>query len=623
MVSSTGGDSGPAAPATDVEGARKRAALETYVRHEEVLKRTARRYSICADDAEDALQRGLEILLTKAPSADPRELIRWTQTVVKHEALAVRRERERILSGPAARAEPGREDWWALIPARGEDPAEQVERREAIARSREALQSLKPQELRALGLLAEGYSYAEIGEITGFSQTKINRSLAEGRERFRKLISRSEDGGRCEDLRPLLSAFCDGEAGEREQATVREHLRACGICRATVRAYRAAPGAAAALAPALPVSRTLFERAHEALAGVAARFGGAGDSTLSGVASSGGSRGAGMAALAKVLAVCTATAGGAAACVAGGVVPAPLPIEREQAKAPTLERRLDPALASAWSESGAEYEPEPQPCSGAGSRPSRGRPRAEERTGPGTGTGARTSGVQRRRGIHPGTGARTGAGRERRRLRRHHLRKRRRGVRAVTRLLRALLLALALLAVPAGPVAAAALQPVNLRVAAGSDWQAHNDFHLLWDRLAGDVPAHAAWLRVWDSGGNVVIPALGFPWDGQMEHVRAPDRGRYRAEVWLEDSGGNRGPAASVSIAFDDTRPGPVRSQGPAGWVAPEHASVSLEPPTFSPVSGIRGYAFSVDRGEGSNPCAGPVGCAPAEIAVGAGAGSF
>jgi RNA polymerase sigma factor (sigma-70 family) len=156
------------------EAARKRAAVETYARHEATLRRTARRYSLCADDADDALQRALEILLKKAPSEDPRELIRWTQTVVKHEALAVRRDRERILAGPAARRpEPDAEDWVALIPSRADGPPERAERHEAVARSREALQSLKPQELRALTLLAEGYSYREIGEITGFSQTKV------------------------------------------------------------------------------------------------------------------------------------------------------------------------------------------------------------------------------------------------------------------------------------------------------------------------------------------------------------------------------------------------------------------------------------------------------------------
>ena len=92
--------------------------METYARHEAVLRRTARRYSLCADDADDALQRGLEILLRKAPTEDPRELIKWMQTVVKHEALAIRRDRERVLAGPAAVTPmPDAEDWVALLPS--------------------------------------------------------------------------------------------------------------------------------------------------------------------------------------------------------------------------------------------------------------------------------------------------------------------------------------------------------------------------------------------------------------------------------------------------------------------------------------------------------------------------
>jgi RNA polymerase sigma factor (sigma-70 family) len=357
----------PDATRTVSDAARKRAAIETYAQHESALRRTARRYSLCADDADDALQRALEILLLKAPTEDPRELIRWTQTVVKHEALAVKRDRERILSGPAAvAAEPGREDWVAQIAADVDGPAERAERHEAVARSREALQALKPQELRALSLLAEGYSYKEIGEITGFSHTKINRCLAEGREKFRRLLIRSQDGSRCEELRPLLSAFCDGEAGATETATLHEHLRACASCRATLRAYRTAPQAAAALAPSLPLSRSLFDRAHDALAGLAARFGGDGagsDSALSQVAASGGARGAGMAALAKVAAICVGTAGGAAACMATGIVPTPLDIDPQHSKTAVIERRFDPVVAAeASGESGVDYETAPEPA---------------------------------------------------------------------------------------------------------------------------------------------------------------------------------------------------------------------------------------------------------------------
>ncbi len=353
-------------PARSAEAARKRAAVELFARHEATLRRTARRYSLCADDADDALQRSLEILLTKAPSDDPRELIRWTQTVVKHEALAVRRERERILSGPAATAaEEGREDWVALLPSGADGPPERAERREAVARSREALQTLKPQELRALSLLAEGYSYAEIGQITGFSRTKINRCLAEGRERFRNFLTRSEDGSRCAEMGPLLSAFCDGEADQADATALREHLRACAGCRATLRSYRAAPRAVAALAPTLPATRSLLDRAHEAFGGLVSRLagdGGASDSALSQVAASGGGRGIGVAALAKVAAICIGTAGGAAACAASGVVPAPLGIGNPDAKAVTVEHRLDPVLATEWSEdSGVDYETAPAP----------------------------------------------------------------------------------------------------------------------------------------------------------------------------------------------------------------------------------------------------------------------
>jgi RNA polymerase sigma factor (sigma-70 family) len=257
------------------EAARKRAAVEMIASHGSALKATARRFSIDAEDADDAYQRALEIVLTKAPTTSPRDLIRWTQTVVKHEALAVRQGRER-LHGYRRDHEDRDLDPVANLVAPGGTPDERVERGEEIARAREALHALKPAELQALSLLAEGYSYAEIGDLTGFSRTKVNRLLAEGRDRFRKFLANSEDGSRCRELRPLLSAFCDGETRPRDAALVREHLRACGRCRATMRAYRAAPRIAAGLVPALPPSQSLLERAQEMLAGIGSRLQGLG-----------------------------------------------------------------------------------------------------------------------------------------------------------------------------------------------------------------------------------------------------------------------------------------------------------------------------------------------------------
>jgi RNA polymerase sigma factor (sigma-70 family) len=342
------------------DAARKRAALEMIARYEPSLKRTARRFSLNPEDADDAYQRALEIVLTKAPTTDALDLIRWTQTVTKHEALAVRQGREKLLGGCGRRSYGVAADPVALIPAPGEGPAERAERSEEVARSREALRSLKPAELRALSLLAEGYSYAEIGQMTGFSQTKINRVLAEGRNRFRSMLSSSEDGSRCRQLRPLLSAFCDGETSSRDTEVVREHLRACAHCRATMRDYRAAPRIAIALAPALPPSRSLLERAHDLVSGIGSRLVGVGGSTdtATQIAAAGGSRGAGMAALAKLLAIC-AGVGGAATCAATGVLPVPL-VDHDRPASPPIERAAEEPEKEAATEA-VDYEPSPQP----------------------------------------------------------------------------------------------------------------------------------------------------------------------------------------------------------------------------------------------------------------------
>jgi RNA polymerase sigma factor (sigma-70 family) len=155
--------------------------------HEAVIRRTARRFSICPDDAEDAYQRGVEILLTKAPELEPGRLVAWMHVVVRREAMAVGRARRRMLG--AANSGAGAGDGFDpdLIAGGSADPAEELDRRERNARAAERLRTLKPAERRADALQAAGCSYAEIQAITGWTYTKVNRCLAEGRERLRAL----------------------------------------------------------------------------------------------------------------------------------------------------------------------------------------------------------------------------------------------------------------------------------------------------------------------------------------------------------------------------------------------------------------------------------------------------
>ena len=344
-------ESGPVAGPD--EAARKRVAVELIRNHDQPLRWTARRYSICPEDAEDAYQRGIEILLSKAPTTDLRHLLPWTRKVIKHEALAIRKTRERTLARPGQSRDDdhAEEDWVQLIPATGAGPDELAVKRERVARSREALGRLKPAELKALTQIAEGFSYQEIGTMNDWTRTKVNRCLAEGRARFRSAFQESEAGALCPDFEPMISACCDGELSRPQLSELEQHLAACGHCRSTLRAYRAAPKAAAALLPVLPLGRGIWVRTQEVVVDLQARFQGAGRGSEAGlqtVIASGGTRGAGVAAIAKLAALCAGTAGTAAVCAATGVLPVAdiipdrgqqTPVERRASSTPEPPRK--------------------------------------------------------------------------------------------------------------------------------------------------------------------------------------------------------------------------------------------------------------------------------------------
>src|SRR4051794_17412400 len=225
------------------------AALELIERHGAQIMSTARRYSATPEDAEDAYQRGLEILLTKAPSTSEDDLVPWLKTVVKHEAFAVRKQRWR--TPPVSALAGDDEDEPAGEAATPETIEDEAERNERLRLGAEAMGRLKPQEVRALLLKADGLTYKEIQEETGWTYTKVNRCITEGRRAFVERVRGIESGAECERLAPLLSALADGEASAEDMAALRPHLRGCLACRSTLREYRAAPARVAALAPVI------------------------------------------------------------------------------------------------------------------------------------------------------------------------------------------------------------------------------------------------------------------------------------------------------------------------------------------------------------------------------------
>jgi hypothetical protein len=162
--------------------------------------------------------------------------------VVKREAQAIQRARRRILMSTEV-------DLDGHEAVRLPTPEEQLLRFDMVSRSAEALKRLKPHELRAVWLRAQGHSYSDISAITGWSYTKVNRSVSEGRRHFLEHYEGIESGEECKRWLPVLSAMVDGEATPEQVLELRPHLRNCPGCRATLRALQDSTTPLAALLP--------------------------------------------------------------------------------------------------------------------------------------------------------------------------------------------------------------------------------------------------------------------------------------------------------------------------------------------------------------------------------------
>jgi hypothetical protein len=112
---------------------------------------------------------------------------------------------------------------------------EQIASSERVRRSAEALRALKPDEAKALMMKAHGLSYEEIGERNGWTYTKTNRAITEGRRRFMAAFAGIESGEECERFAPIVESLALGSATAAQLLAIRPHLRNCVACRAAVR----------------------------------------------------------------------------------------------------------------------------------------------------------------------------------------------------------------------------------------------------------------------------------------------------------------------------------------------------------------------------------------------------
>lgn len=180
-------------PPQAVQRANYRARLLAHLlsRHGDCLRNQAARHSGGVVEAEDVLQDAYVTFLRRF-DAPPDAALPWLMVVIRHRAwqLAARRRRYQAPIAPSPTDALGpTEQLFAVIDDRP-GPAERFERREQLILRIELFDRLKPDERTALLLCAAGFSYREIAAHQGWTQTKVNRCIYEGRAALRGLIAK-------------------------------------------------------------------------------------------------------------------------------------------------------------------------------------------------------------------------------------------------------------------------------------------------------------------------------------------------------------------------------------------------------------------------------------------------
>ena len=150
-----------------------------------VLRRQASQHSPGEAEAEDAMQEAILDFLRFYDGPAGVDAVRWLQVAVKHRGWELARA-QRAATARAARGR--RSSNGPEVPIEDADPEEWAERGEAVEQFFGALARLKPDERVALLLFGLGFSYREIGERQGWTRTKVNRCLAEGRAALRAFV---------------------------------------------------------------------------------------------------------------------------------------------------------------------------------------------------------------------------------------------------------------------------------------------------------------------------------------------------------------------------------------------------------------------------------------------------
>jgi RNA polymerase sigma factor (sigma-70 family) len=163
-------------------------AARLYREKRSHLLRIARCNTGSAAVAEEALQEAFISFLRSFDPGSGAPPLAWLTTTLKRECWA-RQRGERLDRRVGREAAGGDGELGSVlesIPTPGHSLEERVADRD---QARRQLAGLKPDERTSLGLLAAGFSYKEIAARRGWTRTKVNRCVSEGRAALREPVA--------------------------------------------------------------------------------------------------------------------------------------------------------------------------------------------------------------------------------------------------------------------------------------------------------------------------------------------------------------------------------------------------------------------------------------------------
>ncbi len=151
-----------------------------YAAQRSYLLTIARRHAASKADAEEALQEAFISFIRAYDPGSGAPALAWLTTTIKRECWR-RRRRERLDLRAGQEAERGSDDFGFVMESIQSPGASLEERVTERDEGRRRLARLRPDQRTGLGLLGAGFSYREIGRLRGWTYTKVNRCIREGR----------------------------------------------------------------------------------------------------------------------------------------------------------------------------------------------------------------------------------------------------------------------------------------------------------------------------------------------------------------------------------------------------------------------------------------------------------